>query len=150
MKKDNKKVTMSKAALVVTGFIFIEVIGFVMYMYISGKINDGYDTAAIVSLITVSGSLFASNLCWYSKKAASENSYKLRMASYEDSSRIRLQYNEGMMILMKKYGLTQSDIDNINETGDIDEMMDSAINGVSDFLDANRDSNDSENTVENL
>ena len=58
-------------------------------------------------IITVSGTIFGSNLCWYSKKAASENQYKLRMSLFADSAKVRLDYNEKMMLIMKKYNMTQ-------------------------------------------
>ena len=148
MKNHEKKFTYSKIQVFITGVIFLSSILFVAYLYISGKITDAFDTTAIVTIITVSGAIFGSNLCWYSKKAASENQYKLRMSLFADSARVRLDYNEKMMLLMKKYNMTQEDIDRINESGDSDDFMESSIQDVVTGLDAAKDIADSENTIE--
>ena len=147
-KNREKKFTYSKIQVFITGVIFLSSILFVAYLYISGKITDAFDTTAIVTMITVSGAIFGSNLCWYSKKAASENQYKLRMSLFADSARVRLDYNEKMMLLMKKYNMTQEDIDRINESGDSDDFMESSIQDVVTGLDAAKDIADSENTIE--
>lgn len=148
MKNREKKFTYSKIQVFITGVIFLSSILFVAYLYISGKITDAFDTTAIVTIITVSGAIFGSNLCWYSKKAASENQYKLRMSLFADSAKVRLDYNEKMMLLMKKYNMTQEDIDRINESGDSDDFMESSIQDVVTGLDAAKDIADSENTIE--
>ena len=148
MKNREKKFTYSKIQVFITGVIFLSSILFVAYLYISGKITDAFDTTAIVTMITVSGAIFGSNLCWYSKKAASENQYKLRMSLFADSARVRLDYNEKMMLLMKKYNMTQEDIDRINESGDSDDFMESSIQDVVSGLDTAKDIADSENTIE--
>ena len=148
MKNHEKKFTYSKIQVFITGVIFLSSILFVAYLYISGKITDAFDTTAIVTMITVSGAIFGSNLCWYSKKAASENQYKLRMSLFADSARVRLDYNEKMMLLMKKYNMTQEDIDKINESGDSDDFMESSIQDVITGLDVAKDIADSENTIE--
>ena len=148
MKNHEKKFTYSKIQVFITGVIFLSSILFVAYLYISGKITDAFDTTAIVTIITVSGAIFGSNLCWYSKKAASENQYKLRMSLFADSAKVRLDYNEKMMLLMKKYNMTQEDIDRINESGDSDDFMESSIQDVVTGLDTAKDIADSENTIE--
>ena len=148
MKNREKKFTYSKIQVLITGIIFLSSVLFVAYLYISGKITDAFDTTAIVTIITVSGAIFGSNLCWYSKKAASENQYKLRMSLFADSAKVRLDYNEKMMVLMKKYNMTQEDIDRINESGDSDDFMESSIQDVVTGLDTAKDIADSENTIE--
>ena len=148
MKNQERKFTYSKILVFITGVVFLSSILFVAYLYISGKITDAFDTTAIVTIITVSGAIFGSNLCWYSKKAASENQYKLRMSLFADSARVRLDYNEKMMLLMKKYNMTQEDIDKINESGDSDDFMESSIQDVVTGLDTAKDIADSENTIE--
>ena len=147
-KNREKKFTYSKIQVFITGVIFLSSILFVAYLYISGKITDAFDTTAIVTIITVSGAIFGSNLCWYSKKAASENQYKLRMSLFADSARVRLDYNEKMMLLMKKYNMTQEDVDRINESGNSDDFMESSIQDVVTGLDTAKDIADSENTIE--
>ena len=148
MKNHEKKFTYSKIQVFITGVVFLSSILFVAYLYISGKITDAFDTTAIVTIITVSGAIFGSNLCWYSKKAASENQYKLRMSLFADSANVRLDYNEKMMVLMKKHNMSQQDVDTINDSGDSDDFMESSIQDVVTGLDAAKDIADSENTIE--
>ena len=153
MKKysDSKRfITWTKVWLTISGIIFISVIVFVAFIYISDKICNTYDTATLGICVTVAGAIFGSNLCWYSKKSASENHYKLRMALFSDSAKVRLEYNEEMMKLMKKYKLTEADISRIDESGDMDEMMSSAIDSVVNELDNTRDDADSPNEIENF
>jgi len=146
----DKNVTFSKILVVVTGSLFIIAGGFAMFMYLSGRIENAFDTTAMVTMITVSGTIFASNLCWYSKKSASENHYKLRMSLYKESADIRLQFNESMLKLQKEYNVTQDDIDMIETQSDADEMMQSALDSVISDLDATRDTADSENMIEQV
>lgn len=148
MKNNEKKFTYSKAIVFATGLIFISCVIFTIVLYLSEKIGTVIDATAIVSLITVSGTIFGSNLCWYSKKAASENHYKLRMSLYADSAQVRLNYNEKMIQLIKKYNVSQECIDKINDTGDADDMMDESLRDVVSDLDATRDDADCQNTVE--
>ena len=150
LQNKEKKITWSKLMLVCTGLIFIICILFVFYMYITGKIDSSYDTTVIATCITVTGTIFGSNLCWYSKKAASENHYKLRMSLYNDATKVRLQFNEEMMKLKKEYDMTDEDVAEIDASGDIDDMMDSAIQDVVSDLDNYKDEADSSNQIENV
>lgn len=150
MNNNDKKFSYSKMLVFVTGFIFILVLAFVFYLYTSANIDSNIDVTVLVTCVTVTGTIFASNLCWYSKKAAGENNYKLRMSLYRDSSEVRLHYNECMMKLMKQYDMSEDDIDKINSDSDMDEMMDSALNDTVNNLDENRDDSSSLNEIQNM
>lgn len=150
MERREKKFSYSKLQVLITGTIFILCVLFVIYLYMSGSISDAYDTTVIATIVTVSGSIFGSNLCWYSKKAAGENHYKLRMSLYSDSAKVRLEYNENMMKMMKKYGMTQADIDRIDESGDADEMMNDSLSSVVSDLDNIKEDSDSTNTLDSF
>lgn len=145
-----KKITWSKGSLICSGSIFIAVVCLVFWLYISGNIHNMYDVSLLISLISVSGAIFGSNLVWYSKKSSSENQYKLRMTSYKEAAKVRLAYNRNMMILMKKYNVSEEDIDKIDITGNIDEMMDSALDSVTSKLDESQSIFDSENNIESF
>ena len=145
-----KTFTTSKLHVISTGIIFVVTMIFVAILYLTGKIADGFDTAAIVSMITVSGSIFGSTLVWYSKKAAAENQFKLRIALYHDAAVTRLNFNEEMMKLKQKYDMSDEDIEEIESDGEADEMMDSALTSVIEGLDTARDTSESENTIENI
>ena len=108
MKKD-KKVTWSKGMLLCSTLIFIAVIALVFWLYISGNIQNMYDVTLLATVVTVTGGIFGSNLVWYSKKAGSENQYKLRMGMYEESAKVRLDYNEKMMQMKRKYDMSEDE-----------------------------------------
>ena len=145
---EEKRITWSKGSLVCSGSIFIAVVCLVFWLYISGNIQNMYDVTLLVSLVSVSGAIFGSNLVWYSKKSGSENQYKLRMTSYKEAAKVRLAYNKKMMMLMKEFNLTEEDVDKIDMTGNIDEMMDSAFDSMTSKLDESQSIFDSENTIE--
>lgn len=143
-----KRITWSKGSLLCSGSIFLAVVILVFWLYISGSIQNVYDVTLLVTLVSVSGAIFGSNLVWYSKKSASENQYKLRMSSYKESARVRLEYNRQMMVLMKTYNISEDDIMKIDSTGDVDEFMDSALTDVISKLDESQNDFDSANSLE--
>lgn len=144
----DKKVTWSKGMLLCSTLIFISVIGLVFWLYISGNIQNMYDVTLLATVVTVTGGIFGSNLVWYSKKAGSENQYKLRMGMYEESAKVRLNYNEKMMQMKLQYNMTEDDIMEIDSTGDVDEFMDSALSNATAGLDEAQLEFDSPNTLE--
>ena len=148
--KEEKKLTYSKLIVLITAIIFIVCLLLSFYAFLTSTVDNAIDTTVLVTSITVSGGIFGSNLCWYSKKAAGENNYKLRMALYKDSTETRLKYNEEMMKIMKKYDISEEDIEKINDSTDIDDMMDNALNDTVSNLDENRDDCSSLNEMQNF
>ena len=148
--KEEKKLTYSKLIVLITAIIFVVCLLLSFYAFLTSTVDTAIDTTVLVTAITVSGSIFGSNLCWYSKKAAGENNYKLRMALYKDSTETRLKYNEEMMKLMKEYDISEEDIEKINDSADIDDMMDNALNDTVNNLDENRDDCSSLNEMQNF
>lgn len=149
MKKE-KKITWSKGALLVSGLIFVAVLALVFYLYISGNIQNAYDVSLLVTSVTVSGAIFGSNLCWYSKKAGSENQYKLKMSLYEDSARVRLNFNEKMLQLSQKYNVSKEELYEIDQSGDMDDFMQSALSDASNKLDEQQADFESADQIENF
>lgn len=149
MQNNSKSITWSKILLIITGIIFIAVISVSFGCLIIMKENM-YDTAIFVTSITVSGSIFGSNLCWYSKKSTSENHYKLRLSMYEDIINDRLYFNEEMMKLKKKYGTSEEDISDIDDSGEIDELMNDEFSNMHGKMDEDRDLAESEDQIENF
>lgn len=150
MSKDykEKKVTWSKGSVLCTATIFISVVALVFWLYISGNIQNMYDVTLLATLVSVSGAIFGSNLVWYSKKAGSENQYKLRMHMYEEAARVRLEFNEGMLKLQQKYDVSKEDLEMIDLDGDTDEFMDSALSNASAELDEAQSEFDSPDNME--
>lgn len=129
----------SKGVLFLTSLIFVFVLAFVSYMYMSNQISNVTDVAALVAMITVSGSIFGANITWYSKKAAAENQFKLRSASYKEAANIRLEYNKEMMKLMKEFEMDEDMVQKIEDKSDMDEIMDNAFGRVNSNLDSNEE-----------
>lgn len=148
MDKKEKKITWSKGALLCSGLIFVSVVALVFWLYISGNIQNMYDVTLLATLVTVTGGIFGSNLVWYSKKAGSENQYKLRMSMYEESARVRLEYIEGMIKLSQKYDISKEELEQIDLDGDMDDFMDSALVNVTSELDEAQSEFDSPDNLE--
>ena len=146
--KREKKVTWSKGILLCSCLIFISVVVLVFWLYISGNIKNMYDVTLLATLVTVTGGIFGSNLVWYSKKAGSENQYKLRMGMYEESARVRLDYNEKMMQMKRKYEMNEDDIVELDSSGNMDEFMEAALSNTITGLDETQMEFDSPNTLE--
>lgn len=150
-KKDDqfkeKKITWSKGLLLCSGLIFV---GTLIFVVNSPMSTDPYGTTVMVALLTITGTIFATISVWYSKKAASENHYKLRMNLFRDAAEVRLKYNQEMMKTMKRLGFTEEDMCKVNETGDMDEFMDNALGDVVSDLDHARDEFDSDTEIQNV
>lgn len=148
--KKEKKFTYSKLIVLITAIIFVFCLLLSFYAFLTSSVDTAIDTTVLVTAITVSGSIFGSNLCWYSKKAAGENNYKLRISLYQESSKARLEYNEKMMELMQKYNISEEDINNFDADSDIKGMMDNALNDTISNLDENRDDASALNEIQDF
>lgn len=141
----NKKMSFSKIIIIFTALLFVLVLLKILFFI---DVQNLMDTTIYATCLTVTGAIFGSSLVWYSKKAASENAYKLRISSYEDAIRHRLYFNESMMKLIKKYKISDEDLEYINNEGEIDEMMGSAIDSVVNNIDNYTDVASSENELQ--
>lgn len=132
MDKKNK-FTYSKWLPITTGIVFIIclAIGF------SVDASNVYDVSIFVTAISVSGAIWGTCIVNYSKKASSENAYKMKSAFYKEATRERLYFNEQMMILKQKYSMTDEDVMNIDESGESDEVMSNAFDDATSSLNAN-------------
>ena len=145
-KFEHQGVTYSKVLVFVSAIIFIFTI--IVSFLVQWRITDVFDTAICVTAIGTTGGIFGSCLLWYSKKVASENQYLLRMSMYEDVVNQRLYFNEEMLKLKKKYKVSDETLEEINESGEIDEMMDEALTKVSDKLNEAQEDSESPNELE--
>lgn len=137
MDNKEKRFTTSKVWLFITGLLFVLIILAVFCLMTTS--DTILDTSIYVTAITVSGGIFGSNLCWYSKKAGSENQYKLRISMYETAVDKRLYYNEEMLKLREKYGVSQEELNQIDYDGDMDDFSSDELSGAKNKLDQFRD-----------
>ena len=137
MDNKEKRFTTSKVWLFITGLLFVLIILAVFHLMTTS--DTILDTSIYVTAITVSGGIFGSNLCWYSKKAGSENQYKLRISMYEIAEDKRLYYNEEMLKLREKYGVSQEELNQIDYDGDMDDFSSDELSGAKNKLDQFRD-----------
>lgn len=142
----NKKITYSKLLPILTGFIFC----IALYVAFNVDISNIYDTTIYTSAISVTGAIFGSTVVWYSKKASSENQYKLRMGLYSESIDQRLRYNEAMMKLRQEYCVDDMAMMQIDEDGNADEFMQNALDNAVNTLDEAQTDADSQNQIENF
>jgi len=145
-----KKLTYSKIIVLITAALFLISLLVSFYAFLTSNVETAIDTTVLVTAITVSGSIFGSNLCWYSKKAAGENIHKLRMSLYKEAAKTRLEYNEAMMKLMTKYGLGDGDINNADSDSPVHDIMSEALGDVVDNLNTNRDDASQLNDIQNF
>lgn len=146
MTKNEKKITWSKVWLAITGILFfLDLV--TCLIAINTNVNI-MDTAVMVTSISVTGAIFGTNLVWYSKKAASENHYKLRMAMYEDVVNQRLYFTEEMLKLKRKYKADDEEIAEIDSEGEIASLMDEAFSGINNKLNQEQDEYESPNEIQ--
>jgi hypothetical protein len=97
--------------------------------------TDYFDTAVYVSAVTVSGGIFGMIVKSYNSKAKAENVSRIQQAMYHDTMKTRLWYNEQMCKIKKEYGLTDSDIQEIEDKSPIDDISEEQVNEMKQTLD---------------
>lgn len=112
-----KKIETSKLIVLVTGSIFAVVIAVCLYLFIYCTIYSVYfDWTGIVTLLTVSGTVFTTAIAAYEAKAKAENVNKIKR------SFLREKYDILKEIGVLDYGRAQSEIE--NEINQIDYKLD--------------------------
>ena len=131
---------------VLTGAVFI----YVLWKSFHINIEDFVDASIYVTAITSSAAIWGSSIIWYSKKRLSENAFLLRMQLYRESSKQRLWFNRKMVELMEEYRLDENDMMRLNEFGEIDDMMNNAMNDVIQVVDTSQSEADQPNELQNF
>ena len=146
LSKNDKKVTFSKGIPVVTGVLFILTL---IVCIVCINLNQNiFDTAVMVTAISVTGAIFGSSLIWYFKKAGSENQYKLRMSMYEDVVNQRLYFTEEMLKLRIKYCASEDDIAEIDAIGEIDDLMEETFQNMNNKMNQEQDEFETPNDIQ--
>lgn len=138
--QDQRPISFSKWWLVFTGIMFVSIVILSLILMFFQKTI--LDTSVLITAITISGSIFGTNLCWYSKKATSENVYKLRMHMYHDTVQLRLYFNEEILKMKQQYGVGDEEIYDNDNRGEIDEMMEEALGSMKNRLDQDQEDAD--------
>lgn len=118
-KKKKRKIEFSKIITILSIVLF----GIVLYKSFTFSATDYMDTAFIVTAITVTGGICGTCIVWMLKKSQSENVIKIRMGMYEDIKRVELDFNEQMLMLKKKYNVTEEDLSDVLNDGNIDDFV---------------------------
>lgn len=143
---DTHKHIYSRMLPVLTGAVFI----YVLWKSFHINIEDFVDASIYVTAITSSAAIWGSSIIWYSKKRLSENAFLLRMQLYRESSKQRLWFNRKMVELMEEYRLDENDMMRLNEFGEIDDMMNNAMNDVIQVVDTSQSEADQPNELQNF
>lgn len=117
-KKKKRKIEFSKLITICSILLFC----IVLYKSFQYDFTSYMDTTFLVTAITVTGGICGTCIIWMLKKSQSENIIKIRMGMYKDVKEIELDFNEKMFELKKKYELTDSDVYDIQNKGNIDDF----------------------------
>lgn len=111
-----KKVETSKIIVLATGLIFAVVIAVCLYLFIYCTIYSVYfDWTGIVTLLTISGTVFSTAIATYESKAKAENINKIKR------SFLREKYDILKEMGVLDYGRAQAEIE--NEISNIDYKL---------------------------
>lgn len=118
LKKKKRKIEFSKLITICSILLFC----IVLYKSFQYDFTSYMDTTFLVTAITVTGGICGTCIIWMLKKSQSENIIKIRMGMYKDVKEIELDFNEKMFELKKKYELTDDDMCDIQNHGNIDDF----------------------------
>lgn len=119
----------SKKIPIITGILFVFVLLCSILPFFC------VDSTIWISLISATGGVFTSAIIWYMKKAQIENAYKLKMGLYEKASEVRLKFLRESLKIQKKYGVTQTELNEIEFNNPIDDFEDAALSDLQQTVD---------------
>ena len=122
-----KKIETSKIIVLATGLIFAVVIAVCLYLFIYCTIYSVYfDWTGIVTLLTISGTVFSTAIATYEAKAKAENINKIKR------SFLREKYDILKEIGVLDYGRAQAEIE--NEISNIDYKLETEEEATSETM----------------
>ena len=131
MKKKNK-IQYSK---IITLLTFILFCGCVIKCF-SVDISTVYDLSLYATIITSSGVLCSTCVVWYLKNSQAEKVARIKACTYRVISSEQFEYNKKMLELRSKYGYTDEEIFDIENSSVLDEMVGEAINSMNSSVDS--------------
>ena len=133
MEKENKnKFQFSKIIVVILFIIFI----ICLYNGLTINLENYTDLTVVAASITVSGGLCGSGVIYYLKKSQSENNVKLKIEMYKVASRERAKYNAKMMLLKKKFEMSDDALMEIENSSPMVNFEDEALSSINEIINA--------------
>ena len=125
-KSTEKKFRTSKIIM----WVFIVLFIYVVYKGVNYDFSQvSYmDTAIFCACVVAVSGILGAIITKYLNNSNSENIPRIQMNLYKESMKIRLQYNEDMMELRKKYNASPDDIYEIENESHMDEVSDNILN----------------------
>lgn len=93
------------------------------------------DTAIFCSCIASVGGILGAVVTRYFNNSCSENIPRIQLDLYKESMQLRLQYNEKMMELRKKYQISPEELCEIENESNMDEISEGILNTAISELD---------------
>lgn len=134
--KQKKKLNKPRTSKVIM-WLFIALFIYVIYQGVQFDFaRTSYtDTAVFCACITAVGGIVGAIITKYYNNSNAENIPRIQMNLYKESMRIRLEYNEKMMKLKQQYSMTDSDVYDIENQSNMDEVSDNILNTAISELD---------------
>ena len=145
MKKEKTvkgKFQFSKIIVIVACAIFL----ICLYKGFTADFSTITDVSFYVTTITVSGSVFLTTIVWYLKKSQSENNVKLKIEMYKVASRERVKYNAKMILLKKKFEVSNDELMEIENGSPMYGFESEALSSVEEIIKAAE--NDADSLIE--
>lgn len=94
------------------------------------------DTAIFCACIASVGGIVGAIITKYYNNSNAENIPKIQLDLYKKSMRLRLQYNEKMLALLKEYNASKDELYDIESEFNMDEVTDGILNQAISELDS--------------
>lgn len=135
-KKQKKQIKKPRTSKIIM-WLFIALFFYVIYQGVQFDFSrTSYtDTAVFCACITAVAGIVGAIVTKYYNNSNAENIPRIQMNLYRESMRIRLDYNEKMMKLKQQYSMTDSDVYDIENQSNMDEVSDNILNTAISELD---------------
>ena len=129
----NKKLRTSKIIM----WLFIVLFIYVIYKGVNYDFSSVtyMDSAIFCACIVAVSGILGAIVTKYLNNSNSENIPRIQLELFKKSMNIRLQYNEKMLKLQNKYGVTSEDVREIENDSHMDDVSESILNQAISELD---------------
>ena len=114
--------------------VFIASILFILTLAHATFSREYQDTATTITEVTTTGTVFLTVCVWYYKKAATENTAKIRIEHAKEVADIEYTYFEKRARLQKELELTDYDMGRLDDVSQLDDMAREAISEDSNYI----------------